>query len=566
MSDVPSSDSNRINEAVGRFERAWKAGVTRPIEDFLAGLDEPRRRTLLHELLRVELAMRRRANEKPSQEEYRKRFPKDHAVIDAVFGPDSHRAGEKRATESSKAIRSGRVVAASPANSIPAELAGIADYEIIRKLGGGTMGLVFLAHNQIMGRDEVLKLISRDIIDSPGVLDRFLREIRAVARLRHPNIVAAYFAFRAGGSLVFAMEYVEGLDLARMVKAKGPMPVSHACSFIHQAALGLQHAHQAGMVHRDIKPGNLMLTREGDRAIIKVLDFGIAKAGREQEVLDPAPNDEGRELNRSSDLTAFGQMMGTPAFIAPEQIVDAQKADIRADIYSLGCTLYFLLSGRAPFEGATMDVLRAHRSTEAQPLNLVRSEVPAELAEVVAKMMAKKPAQRFKEPAEVAKALTPFFKTKNIAIKESIPSASPGGQPEVKQEITVSDSPWLAGEWPSAADLPAELTGLAPSWQGAVELDVNVDDDWENSPAEVKEDRKHVRWFPIVVTGIAALIAIPVGIYLAPFFFDAIASKRVIQEPEGPPARSETPARRTGPGDNETRPKPGPDSPRTSNR
>ncbi len=125
------------------------------------------------------------------------------------------------------------------------------------------------------------------------------------------------------------MEYVEGLDLARMVKAKGPMPVSHACSFIHQAALGLQHAHQAGMVHRDIKPGNLMLTREGDRAIIKVLDFGIAKAGREQEVLDPAPNDEGRELNRSSDLTAFGQMMGTPGFIAPEQIVDAQKADIR---------------------------------------------------------------------------------------------------------------------------------------------------------------------------------------------------------------------------------------------
>ncbi len=341
-----------------------------------------------------------------------------------------------------------------------------------------------------MGRDEVLKLISRDIIDSPGVLDRFLREIRAVARLRHPNIVAAYFAFRAGGSLVFAMEYVEGLDLARMVKAKGPMPVSHACSFIHQAALGLQHAHQAGMVHRDIKPGNLMLTHEGDRAIIKVLDFGIAKAGREQEVLDPAPNDGGRELNQSSDLTAFGQMMGTPAFIAPEQIVDAQKADIRADIYSLGCTLYFLLSGRPPFEGATMDVLKAHRSTEAQPLNLVRSEVPAELADVVAKMMAKKPAQRFQEPAEVAKALSPFFKTKNIAVKGADPSASPGGQPEVKPEITVSDSSWLAGEWPSAADLPAELTGLAQVGKARSSLDVNVDDDWENIPAEVKEDSK----------------------------------------------------------------------------
>ena len=309
------------------------------------------------------------------------------------------------------------------------------------------MGLVFLAHNHIMGRDEVLKLISRDIIDNPGVLDRFLREIRAVARLRHPNIVAAYSAFRAGGSLVFAMEYVEGLDLARMVKAKGPMPVSHACSFIHQAALGLQHAHKAGMVHRDIKPGNLMLTREGGRAIIKVLDFGIAKAGREQEVLDPGPDGVGRELNRSSDLTAFGQMMGTPDFIAPEQIVDAQKADIRADIYSLGCTLYYLLSGRPPFEGATLDVLRAHRSTEAQPLNLVRSEVPAELADVVAKMMAKKPGAAVPGTGRGGQGADAVLQDEERGGQRSESERLPGEQPEVKRGTTdpVSVPSWLAG-------------------------------------------------------------------------------------------------------------------------
>jgi serine/threonine protein kinase len=252
--------------------------------------------------------------------------------------------------------------AAVPAGTVPAELAEHADYEILRELSGGAMGLVFLARNRLMGRLEVLKLIGSDVVETQGVRDRFLREIRAVARLRHPNIVTAYSAFRAGASLVFAMEYAEGLDLARLVKAKGPLPVDRACAFIHQAALGLQHAHQAGMVHRDIKPGNLMLTRNGDRAIIKVLDFGLAKAGREQGTLETAHASHSRRPPGVGEaLTGAGQTLGTPEFIAPEQIGDAQAADIRADIYSLGCTLYFLLSGRPPFEGMNLpDVLQAH--------------------------------------------------------------------------------------------------------------------------------------------------------------------------------------------------------------
>ena len=129
-----------------------------------------------------------------------------------------------------------------PANRLPPGLADHPDYEIKRELGRGGMGVVYLAHNKLMGRDEVLKVIGRQIMERPGVLERFLREIRAVAKLRHPNIVAAYSAFRLGESIVFGMEYVEGLDLARMVKAKGPLPIAHACNFVHQAALGLQHA------------------------------------------------------------------------------------------------------------------------------------------------------------------------------------------------------------------------------------------------------------------------------------------------------------------------------------
>ncbi len=133
-----------------------------------------------------------------------------------------------------------------PANTLPPGLADHPDYEIKRELGRGGMGVVYLAHNKLMGRDEVLKIMGRHIMERPGVLERFLREIRAVAKLRHPNIVTAYSAFRLGDSMVFAMEYVEGLDLSRLVKAKGSMPIVHACYFAHQAALGLQHAHRKG--------------------------------------------------------------------------------------------------------------------------------------------------------------------------------------------------------------------------------------------------------------------------------------------------------------------------------
>ena len=227
-----------------------------------------------------------------------------------------------------------------PADTLPPGLADHPDYEIKRELGRGGMGVVYLAHNTLMGRDEVLKVMGRHIMERPGVLERFLREIRAVAKLRHPNIVTAYHATRLGESIVFAMEYVEGLDLSKLVKAKGPLPVAHACNFVYQAALGLQHAHEEGLVHRDIKPGNLMLSRKGDKATVKVLDFGLAKATREEKV--------------DGGLTSEGQALGTPDFIAPEQILDAPSADIRADIYSLGGTLYYLLTGRPPFQANSL--------------------------------------------------------------------------------------------------------------------------------------------------------------------------------------------------------------------
>ncbi len=306
-----------------------------------------------------------------------------------------------------------------PADTLPTGLVDHPDYTIRRELGRGGMGVVYLAHNTLMGRDEVLKVMGREIMERAGVLERFHREIRAVAKLRHANIVTAYHATRRGESIIFAMEYVQGYDLAQLVKGRGPLPVPLACNFIYQAAQGLQHAHEEGLVHRDIKPANLMLSKRGDKATIKVLDFGLAKATREVKV--------------DGGLTFEGQALGTPDFIAPEQIVDAQSADIRADIYSLGGTLYYLLTGRPPFEANSLyDIYQAHISRDADPLNLIRPEVPAELAALVAKMMAKDPARRFQTPAEVALALTPFFK------KGTVTFASPKGDVSQPAEMITS--------------------------------------------------------------------------------------------------------------------------------
>jgi serine/threonine protein kinase len=222
------------------------------------------------------------------------------------------------------------------------------------------------------------------------------------------------------------MEYVEGLDLARRVKAKGPLPIRHACYFVHQAALGLQHAHEAGIVHRDIKPGNLMLTYAEGKAIVKVLDFGLAKAGLEQKVLDVVSAGADHESAGAGLLTQAGQLLGTPDFIAPEQITDAQCADVRADVYSLGCTLYYLLSGRPPFPAAKLhDVLLSHQSTDARLLNLLRPEIPTELAAVVAKMMAKEADRRYQTPSDVAKALVPFFAQQSAHTVSSNPGTDP---------------------------------------------------------------------------------------------------------------------------------------------
>jgi serine/threonine protein kinase len=318
-------------------------------------------------------------------------------------------------------------------------------------LGAGGMGVVYLARNKLMDRLEVLKVISTAVVHKEGALDRFLREIRAAAALSHDNVVKAYTALQLGDLLVFAMEYVEGDDLSKVVKTQGPLAIANACYYARQVALGLQHAHDKNMVHRDIKPHNLILARVGKKHMVKILDFGLAKAASEKKM--------------ERDLTGQGRMLGTPDYMAPEQILDAASADIRADIYSLGCTLYYLLTGAPPFDANSLfELLQAHQSTTAKPLNLVRPEVPVELAAVVAKMMAKEPSKRYQKPGDIAQALTPFFMkpgTKGPGARPSI-AVSEVVKAEPRRPDTVTKRSETVGAKPSDTFVPPEKPAADP--------------------------------------------------------------------------------------------------------
>lgn len=272
---------------------------------------------------------------------------------------------------------------------VPTELADHPRYRLVKWIGAGGMGVVLKAEHRLMDRSVALKVINRSLTGNPAASERFRREVKAAARLDHPNIVRAYDAEQVGDLHFLVMEFIEGIDLARFVQEKGPLPVLQACDFARQAALGLQHAFERGLVHRDIKPSNLMLTATGQ---VKILDFGLAGFFAEEE-----------------SHTEFGIALGTPSFMAPEQGRDAASADVRADIYSLGCTLYFLLSGRAPFLGGSLaQKLSAHQQERPRPLSELRQEVPEALSRIVDKILAKDPVERYQTPAEVADALAPF--------------------------------------------------------------------------------------------------------------------------------------------------------------
>jgi serine/threonine protein kinase len=315
-------------------------------------------------------------------------------------------------------------------------------YQLISPLGKGGMGKVFLAEHVTMNRRVALKIVPRSIDKDPASLDRFFAEARAIAALDHPNIVQAYSVDNEMDRYFIVMEFVDGDDLQRLVEASGPLEIDRAANYIRQAAEGLAHAHARNLVHCDIKPSNLLVNNLG---VVKILDLGLAR------------------LNQSNEPRGEGEpVLGTVDYMSPEQGVGGSDFDHRADIYSLGCTLYFLLTGHPPFpEGTLLQRIAKHQTQEPRDILAERPGTPVKLAEICRRMMAKQPSNRYQSMQEVSAALAPLLGGNG---KTSLPAPR-----AVKAiEETPTNGSGVAGDWLAAitgqSDSPSvSVSGSVPS-------------------------------------------------------------------------------------------------------
>ncbi len=315
----------------------------------------------------------------------------------------------------------------------------LGSYLILEQLGSDGVGQVYLAHHVNMNRLVALKALSPQAYENdPIAKERFHREARAAGSLDHPNIVHVFDLCQDGKLLYLVMEYVDGASIQSIISKHGPFEIATAAHYARQVAFGLQHAHELKFVHRDIRPANLLVDRGG---VVKILDFGLVRSEA----------DETGELTRQA---VDRSILGTEDYIAPEQAVDSSKVDIRADLYSLGATLYFMLSGQTLFpDGPAGEKMIWQQVKNPTPINKLRPEVPLKLAGVVHKMLRKKPDERYATPAEVFDALTPFI------ADEVPPAADPAWIPERSGRVAIGRA---AVPNPVSAALAARPAGSVP--------------------------------------------------------------------------------------------------------
>jgi eukaryotic-like serine/threonine-protein kinase len=278
----------------------------------------------------------------------------------------------------------------------------IGQYRILEEIGRGGMGRVYKAEQIMMGRVVALKILSSALTKTSKARELFDREVRAAAQLNHPNIVSAFDANEISGRCFLVMEFVDGPNLQDLVRTKGALPITQACEFMRQAALGLQAAHDVGMVHRDIKPANLLVMKNTGRSTesqytIKILDFGLARLSANVEV---------PEGMAETIATSKGTVMGTPDYLSPEQARSMHDAHHASDLYSLGCTFFCLLTGRVPYPGGNaLDKMLRHTTEETPSVRELRPDVPVEVEAVVHQLMAKNPEDRFESARQLADVL-----------------------------------------------------------------------------------------------------------------------------------------------------------------
>lgn len=271
-------------------------------------------------------------------------------------------------------------------------------YKLLRLLGSGGMSTVYLGEHILMHRLRAIKVLPKGRVNDSSYLARFVREAQATASLDHNNVVKAYDIDNDGDTHYLVMEYIEGKDLQNIVKQDGPLPLEVACNYIAQAADGFQYAHENGLVHRDVKPANLLIDNKGT---VKILDLGLALLADEE---------------RSSLTVAHNEnVLGTADYLSPEQAVNSHKVDSRADIYSLGCTLYFALTGHAPFtDGSLAQRIAKHQREMPEDIRKERAEVPRDLADICWKMIQKRPERRYARMKDVSDALKSWLSARGF--------------------------------------------------------------------------------------------------------------------------------------------------------
>jgi serine/threonine protein kinase len=401
-------------------------------------------------------------------------------------------------------------------------------YRVLEQLGRGGMGIVFLAEHQKLHRRVALKILPQKSVKDTLALERFYREARAVAALDHPNIVKAYDVGEEGGIHFLSMEYVQGVNLQFQLDNKGPLPWKTATAFIGQACRGLQHAHERGLVHRDIKPGNLLVDRTGT---VKILDLGLARCFRSEQdnvTAKFAPNDE---------------LTGSIDYMAPEVARGEQAIDIRSDIYSLGLTLRALVLGQSPYDGTPAQKLLSHQVKDLAPLHECQPAVPIELSGVVGVMTAKLPEDRYPTPAAVLEALGPWLpeqgappSTIRLSGSKTVVQAPALRTDQIKRTKPEALPQALPDEdEPSAAKTSAKppASGVGRATKAATVRTAEAVDEQEPSRPKKKkrfkakhaaERKQHlIVW---LVAGGAALVLIPLLIVGAVYAISSFSSSR----------------------------------------
>ncbi len=340
----------------------------------------------------------------------------------------------------------------------------IGDYEIVRSIGRGGMGNVYLAQHTKLDRTVAVKVLASNRLSDPRMHERFEKEMRAIGSLSHPNIVTAHDARDVDGVALLVTEWIDGLDLKDILVRTGPLSVANACEIGARIACALSYISAQSLVHRDLKPSNVMINRKGE---VKLLDLGLARLRTSDAEHDV------------SGATVTGQVMGTADYVAPEQINNAREVDIRADIYGLGCTLYKLLSGNAPFESdryaTTFAKMTAHVSEQPVSLRMAAPHVPASVVSLVDQMLAKSPSDRPASPDKIASTLQKHASgadLESLVQTALVTQPAPSTQQVLAPTTATTTQPFWKRRVPIAVAIACGLGGLMLGWLAGVTITI----------------------------------------------------------------------------------------------